>query len=156
MQKLLELAVDTTTVYLKGKERYSCGPHKISGGSSLHFWNAPMLSDLDEDSSSKNWCARPSRVQNRLKVLREISGVPSSRECRFRAKEPSLTNGGYAFFDEIPLNFPKPQRRKHETVCWFKLGSFVLVPHSTRRCLGTLARFLRCPFGLRRSQTCPP
>jgi hypothetical protein len=104
-----------------------------------------MLSDLDEDSSSKKWCARPSRVQNRLTVLHEISGVPSSRECRFRAKETSLINGGYAFFDEIPLNFPKPQRRKQETVCWFKLGGFVLVPHSTRRCLGTLARFLRVP-----------
>jgi hypothetical protein len=90
----------------------------------LHFWNAPMLSELYEDSSSKNWCARPSRVQNRFKVLREISGVPSSRECRFRAKEPSLINAGYAFFDEIPLNFPKPQRRKQETVCWFKLGWF--------------------------------
>jgi hypothetical protein len=46
----------------------------------LHFWNAPMLSELDEDSSSKNWCPRPSRVQNRLKLLREISGAPSSRD----------------------------------------------------------------------------
>ena len=63
----------------------------------LAFLNAPMLAD--EDSSSKNWCARLSRVQNRLKVIREISGVPSSRECRFRAKEPSLINGGYTFFD---------------------------------------------------------
>src|SRR4029450_9712640 len=29
---------------------------QISGASRLHFWNAPMLSALYEDSSSKNWC----------------------------------------------------------------------------------------------------
>jgi hypothetical protein len=115
-----------------------------------------MLSDLDEDSSSKKWCARPSRVQNRLTVLHEISGVPSSRECRFRAKETSLINGGYAFFDEIPLNFPKPQRRKQQAVPRLNFGGFVIIRYRGRRCLGTLARFLRCPFGLRRSQTCPP
>jgi len=63
-----------------------------------------MLSELYEDSSSKNWCAGPSRVQNRLKVLRElpVANVASAQ------KEPSLINCGYAFFDEIPLNFPKP------------------------------------------------
>jgi hypothetical protein len=30
-------------------------------------------------------------------------------------------------------------------VCRFKLGGFVLVPHSTWRCLGTLARFFAVP-----------
>ena len=115
-----------------------------------------MLSKLYEDSSSKNWCARPSRVQNRLKVLREISGVPSSRECRFHAKEPSLINGGYAFFDEIPLNFPKPQRRKQEAVPRLKLGGFVIIRYRGRRCVGRLARFSQPAFGPRRSQASPP
>ena len=48
------------------------------------------------------------------------------------------------------------RRRKQQAVPWFNLGGFVIIRYRGRRCLGTFARFLRCPFGLRRSQTCPP
>jgi hypothetical protein len=76
--------------------------------------------------------------------------------CRFRAKEPSLINGGYAFFDEIPLNFPKPQRRKQETVPRLNLGGFVIIRYRARRCIGRLVRFSQPAFGPRRSQASPP
>jgi hypothetical protein len=59
----------------------------------------------------------------------------------WQQKERSSSDGGYAFLDKIPLDFPISQRRKEQAVCWFRLGGFVLVPHSTRQYLGTAARF---------------
>jgi hypothetical protein len=54
MQKLLELTVDTTTVYPKGKEHGADTVLTTSRALRLHFWNAPMLSALYEGSSSKD------------------------------------------------------------------------------------------------------
>ena len=64
----------------------------------------------------------------------------------FPYKERSVTDGGHAFFDEIPLNFPKPQRRKKEAVRRLNLGGFVIIRYRVRRCVGRLARFSQPPF----------
>jgi hypothetical protein len=55
--------------------------------------------------------ARATRPESRsLKRIRAESAIhfrPGS-DLPSHQKEHSLTYGGYAFFDEIPLNFPKP------------------------------------------------
>jgi hypothetical protein len=67
-----------------------------------------------------------------------------------------VTDGGHAFFNEIPFNFPKPQRRKKEAVRRLTLGGFVIIRYRAWRCVGKLARFSQPPFGPRRSQASPP
>jgi hypothetical protein len=42
----------------------------------------------------------------------------------YLAKKRSPINSGNAFFDEIALNFPIPQRRKEQAVDWFNGDRF--------------------------------
>jgi hypothetical protein len=63
-------------------------------------------------------------------------------------RERSPTISGYAFFDEVTLDFPKLQRRKEETVCWFKLGNVIVICRRRLQSLVMLAGPLPSPFGL--------
>jgi len=74
----------------------------------------------------------------------------------FPYKERSVTDDGHAFFDEIPLNFPKSQRWKEEAVRWLNLGGFVILRYRTRRCVERLTGFSQPSFRPRRSQAPPP
>ena len=61
-------------------------------------------------------------------------------------KERSVTDGGHAFFNEIPVNFPKPQRRKEEAVSRLNFGGFVIIRYRARRYGGRLVRFSQPTF----------
>lgn len=71
-------------------------------------------------------------------------------------RERSVTDGGHAFFNEIPFNFPKPQRRKKEAVSRLNFGGFVIIRYRPRRYGGRLVRFSQPTFRPRRSQASPP
>jgi hypothetical protein len=61
-------------------------------------------------------------------------------------KERSVTDGGHAFFNEIAVNFPKPQRRKEEAVSRLNFGGFVIIRYRARRYGGRLVRFSQPTF----------
>lgn len=89
-----------------------------------------MLSELDEDNSSKNWCPRPSRVQNRLKLLREISGAPSSRDVASAQRNRHRLMAAFRSSIRSRSTSPKSERRKKQAVrpsSWLVSSSFEAV-----------------------------
>ena len=114
-----------------------------------------MLSELDEDSSSKNWCPKPSRVQNRLKLLREISGAPSSRDVASAQRNRHRLMA--AFRSSIrsrstSQNLSDERRRLCVGSRWLVSSSFEAVLRDALE----FGRFLQPPFGPRRPEACAP
>ncbi len=69
----------------------------------------------------------------------------------FLRTKQSSANGGHAFFDQIALDLPEPQRRHDEPVNFLGLSRFVVIHHVRRRCAQMFAQFFWSASELRRS-----
>ena len=77
----------------------------------------------------------------------DLDATINDRDILFSQKRSTI-NSGDTFFDEITLDLPVFQRGKEETVCWFNLGSVIVLRRRGLQSLVMFAGPLQSPFGL--------
>ena len=95
-------------------------------------------------------------AEHDLKLLREILSGFNAQHIALRcladtAGRASPAHCGDAFFDQIALNLPEPQRRQKEPLNLLSLGRFIIIHYFRSRRLRTVAQFFgqRLNFNVR-------